>query len=456
MSRVAELSSAYLAKVDSKTISVGYKKTEAGMIPVDWEVKKIGDLADVIRGASPRPKGDKRYYGGIVPRLMVEDVTRDCKYVTPIVDSLTEAGARLSRPCPAGTLTIVCSGTVGIPSILAVDACIHDGFLGLSKVSKKVSVDYLFHFFTTQREKFNSSATHGGVFTNLTTDGVREFLVAVPNSIEEQTAIANALSDVDALISELEKLIAKKQAIKTATMQQLLTGRTRLPQFALRADGTPKGTEPSELGEIPEDWDAIKMGDLAKIQRGASPRPIDSPVWFERNSTVGWLRISDVTKTSKYLTETAQSLSELGIANSRFVPENNLVMSICATVGKPIITKKDLCIHDGFVVFNGLSVNQDFMYYILKELEDEWSKQGQTGSQMNLNTDLINGTFVAVPKDAAEQTAIATILSDMDTEIQALEQRLGKTRQIKQGMMQELLTGKTRLVQPLNKELQHG
>ena len=85
------------------------------------------------------------------------------------------------------------------------------------------------------------------------------------------------------------------------------------------------------------------------------------------------------------------------------------------------------------------------MYYVLKDLEDEWGKQGQTGSQMNLNTDLINGTLIALPREIEEQTAIATILSDMDNELQALTQKLEKARALKQGMMQQLLTGKIRL-----------
>lgn len=126
-------------------------------------------------------------------------------------------------------------------------------------------------------------------------------------------------------------------------------------------------------------------------------------------------------------------------------------MSICATVGKPIITKKDLCIHDGFVVFNGLSVDQDYMYYVLKNLEDKWGNQGQTGSQMNLNTDLINETLVLIPSKQEEQTAIATVLSDMDAELVTLEKKLAKVRDIKQGMMQQLLTGRIRL--PLDQQL---
>lgn len=121
-------------------------------------------------------------------------------------------------------------------------------------------------------------------------------------------------------------------------------------------------------------------------------------------------------------------------------------MSICATIGRPNITKIDTCIHDGFVVFEKLLVDQLFLYYVLRFIEKDWTKYGQTGSQMNLNTSLINRTDLKIPSKKAEQTAIATILSDMDAEITALERRRDKTKMIKQGMMQELLTGRVRLV----------
>lgn len=120
-------------------------------------------------------------------------------------------------------------------------------------------------------------------------------------------------------------------------------------------------------------------------------------------------------------------------------------MSICATVGRPIITDINICIHDGFVVFDNLQADKFFIYYVLKWIEPAWSKHGQTGSQMNLNTGLINGTCTKLPP-RPEQTAIAEVLSDMDAEIAALEARRDKTRALKQGMMQELLTGNTRLV----------
>ena len=187
----------------------------------EWEVKRLEQIGRVIRGASPRPKGDSRYYGGPVPRLMVQDVTRDGKWVTPQIDSLTEEGARLSRPCPAGTLTIVCSGSVGVVSFLAVDACIHDGFLALVDIVESIATkDFLFHTLSTLREQFEKGATHGGVFTNLTTTGIDLFEIKRPG-IPEQHRIATCLTTLDTLITaETQKYEALKTH-KKGLMQQL-------------------------------------------------------------------------------------------------------------------------------------------------------------------------------------------------------------------------------------------
>lgn len=123
-------------------------------------------------------------------------------------------------------------------------------------------------------------------------------------------------------------------------------------------------------------------------------------------------------------------------------------MSICATVGRPIITDIDVCIHDGFVVFDNPRVDKRFLYFVLCAIEPEWVRHGQTGSQMNLNTDLIRRTTVTIPLDTTEQLAIVAILRDIDDEVSALELRRDKVKAIKQGMIQQLLTGRIRLMQP--------
>ncbi|WP_409029328.1 restriction endonuclease subunit S [Gracilimonas sediminicola] len=193
----------------------------------EWQRLPIEKIGDVIRGASPRPKGDPKYYGGNIPRLMVEDVTRDGKYVTPKVDFLTEVGAEKSRFCRAGTLTVVCSGNVGTPSFLAVDACIHDGFLGIRNLSEKINKDYLYYQILQLKDRLERSATHGGVFTNLTTTILKEFVLPIP-PIDEQKEIAKCLTMIDDEIFKYQKYLSKIKSQKKGLMQQLLTGKTRV------------------------------------------------------------------------------------------------------------------------------------------------------------------------------------------------------------------------------------
>ncbi len=207
-----------------------------------------------------------------------------------------------------------------------------------------------------------------------------------------------------------------------------------------------RGYKRTEVGVIPEDWQARALQSICRgIFRGASPRPIADPRWFDDASRIGWVRISDVTQSRRYLHSTTQRLSDDGVKNSRFIPRGSLIMSICATVGRPVETALDTCIHDGFVVFENPLVNQNFLYHVLCELEPRWGRMGQTGSQMNLNTTLIKRTAIPLPPTEQEQRAIATALSDVDALIDKLDQLIAKKRALKQAAMQQLLTGKTRL-----------
>ena len=401
------------------SVQAGYKQTEVGVIPEDWKVRLLSEDFQI-------------YAGGDVPKHSLS-FTRSERYPYPIFANALQNkglyGYTGERRAKKDSLTITGRGFLGHAEYR------DEPFFPIVRLLVLEPIGELDARFTTyavnERVKFAFEST--GV-PQLTGPQVGRYAVASPPTKAEQEAIAEALSDADALIESLEQLVAKKRQIKQGAMQELLTppqrsgqaGKKRLPGFS---------------GE----WEVKRLGEIARIVRGASPRPIDDPIWFDQNSLIGWVRISDVTRSGIYLETTTQKLSEEGVQHSRPVSAGNLIMSICATVGRPIITKIDVCIHDGFVVFENLNANQRFIYYILKSIEPKWSEHGQTGSQMNLNTGLINGTRISVP-NVDEQTAIATILSDMDAEIAALETKLAKARQVKQGMMQELLTGRIRLV----------
>ncbi len=196
---------------------------------------------------------------------------------------------------------------------------------------------------------------------------------------------------------------------------------------------------------LPLNWQRVRLGDIAEIKRGASPRPIENPKWFCANSNVGWVRISDISKNSRFLYKTAQKLSKKGIEKSRLVKQNSLIMSMCATIGKPIITKIDTCIHDGFVVFENPKIDLNYLYYFLCYIEKEWLGSGQQGSQVNLNVDLIKNKEVFYPKDLNEQIAIANILSDLDHYLYTLDALILKKESVKKALSFELLSQRKRL-----------
>ncbi|GGB73496.1 restriction endonuclease subunit S [Shewanella inventionis] len=176
---------------------------------MSWPIVKLGELCSVVRGSSPRPKGDPRYYGGDIPRLMVSDVTRDGKYVTPRIDTLTIAGAEKSRPMKKGDFVIAVSGQPGQALILAIDACIHDGFAGLRDLDElKICKNYLFHFMNSVKVNFSAQAA-GAIFKNLTTEQIRELEIPLP-PLAEQKRIAAILDKADAIRRK------RKQAILLA------------------------------------------------------------------------------------------------------------------------------------------------------------------------------------------------------------------------------------------------
>ena len=207
-----------------------YKKTEKGIIPITWKAVQLGDSVNIFRGASPRPKGDPRYYGGEIPRVLIEDLTRDGKIAYPCLDSLTEEGAKKSRLLEKGALVMSCSGTrVGITGFLGVDACIHDGFLGFNKFDN-LDKEYLYYLLQCEAELLQIKATKGGVFNNLTTDIIKNLNVNLP-SLEEQKRIAIILGKYDEYKDGLTKMIEKKQRQRKWLIENMMSGKRRIHGF---------------------------------------------------------------------------------------------------------------------------------------------------------------------------------------------------------------------------------
>lgn len=437
-----------MSQIANQVIPEGYKETEVGVIPEDWECLNFGEIGDIVRGGSPRPAGDPKYFNGnFIPWLTVASLTniKDSKQIVSSTKSmLTELGSFQSRILEKNTLIISNSGaTLGVAKILGIRCCANDGVAALIN-QKKGHNSFLVHYLNTQTKRLHDDVATGNGQPNLNTGLIRLIPVPFPSE-KEQTAIANALSDMDALLSELEKLIAKKQAIKTAAMQQLLTGKTRLPEFTTYTEDTPdgqkkgqlKGMKASELGEIPEDWEVKKIASVLSITTGnrntQDKLSNGQYPFFVRSQTIE--RIDTYSFDGEAVLTAGDGVGTGKIfhyINGRFDYHQRVYLMY--NFGKKI---------DGYY----------FYIYFSNFFYDKIMSMTAKSSVDSVRREMIADMLITLPSKK-EQTAIAAILSDMDAEIQALEQRLQKTRQIKQGMMQELLTGKTRL--PFDKAKEQG
>ena len=285
-------------------------------------------------------------------------------------------------------------------------------------VSDDTSLDYLRELLI----KFNLNRLVFGTGQPLVTGGmIKKVNISIPE-FTEQTKIASFLSNVDEKISQLTQKLELLSQYKQGMMQKLFSQQIRF-----------KADDGSEFGE----WEEKIIGEIANIKRGASPRPITDTKWFDEDSKVGWVRISDVSKSKKVLVETEQYLSIAGIKKSRFIPKGNIIMSICATIGKPIYTGFDVCIHDGFVVFSELKAWHEYTYYYLEYIEKNWYQYGQPGTQVNLNSDIVSNEIFPFPC-LEEQTKIANFLSAIDQKIEVVAQQIEQAKQWKKGLLQNM------------------
>jgi type I restriction enzyme S subunit len=440
-----------MSVVASQAIPEGYKQTDIGILPFDWKIKSIGEFATVSSGGTPNRKVAD-YWNGDIPWVTTTLINGgDISYANEFITAkgLDSSSAKM---CKAGSILMAMYGqgkTRGKAGVLTINASINQACVAID-INTKNSKEYILQTLNYMYEEIRELSNSGGQ-ENLSSGIIKSIKIPLPPE-QEQTAIANALSDVDALLTELENLIAKKQMIKTATMQQLLTGKTRLPQFATCTEGEkkgqPKGAKPSELGEIPEDWD---ISPLSKMLKDSPKYGINAAAVPLKGNLPVYIRITDISEDG-YFKPTELVGVNSPFSNDYQLENGDIVLARTgASVGKSYLYNES----DGKLVYAGflikVSSNKDKLKpeYLFQYLKTDHYWSWVTINSMRSGQPGINGNEygqlpVPIPR-IEEQTAIATILSDMDNEIQTLEQRLKKTRQIKQGMMQELFTGRTRL-----------
>ncbi|WP_220457163.1 restriction endonuclease subunit S [Moheibacter lacus] len=412
-------------------VKQGYKQTEIGVIPEDWEVYTVRDLITLLTdydangSFSSVAENVKSYnypeYAWYVRSTDLENKTdlSNVKYVDkPSYDFLKKTSLF------GGELLFLKRGDIGNVYLfeMKTNRATLAPNLYLLKLNDISSSKYLYQYFISENgQKQLKSKNAGSTLGALYKDDVKAMLVPLP-PLAEQEAIAAALSDADAWVESLEQLIAKKRLIKQGAMQTLLT---------------PK-----------DDWEVKKLGEVASYRRGSFPQPYGLDKWYDDTNGMPFIQVFDVAKNRKLKIDTKRKVSELAQPMSVFVPKGTIVLTIQGSIGRIALTQYDAYCDRTLLIFEKIDSSLYKFYFLLavEQIFEIEKEKAPGGTIKTITKEALSDFKITYPKSLSEQERIARILSDMDAELEALEQQLAKARQIKQGMMQELLTGRTRLV----------
>ena len=421
----------------------GYKQTEVGVIPEDWEYKHFGDVFTGFSSGQTPSRTKPQYYRGAIPWITSGELNYDIIYDTNEKITLDAVNKTHLKILPRGTFLFAITGleaegTRGSCGITGIDAATNQSCMALFPTNKVIT-EYLFYYYVGYGKKLALEYCQGTKQQSYTASTAKLLPILLPPTLAEQTAIAEVLSDNDALILSLDKLIAKKRNIKQGAMQELLTGRRRLPGFDGDTMGKHAGYKQTEVGVIPEDWELKSLGEISDVIMGQSP----AGSTYNKNG-LGIALINGPTEFTDSCPVKVQWTSQ----PTKICKEDDILICVRgSSTGRINISNDKYCIGRGVAAIRAQSTSNTSYLNSQIRLGIEKVLALTTGSTFpNIDGKAIRSIRIPLPPTIAEQTAIAAVLSDMDAEIAALEQKRDKYKAIKRGMMQELLTGKIRLV----------
>ncbi len=409
----------------------GYKQTEVGVIPEDWEVQPLGALTEPKRPISYGIVQTGQNIPNGVKCLRVVDI-EDGRINKADLITTTKAISDAYRRTilRAGDLVTPLRGKVGDVALVDEDLAGSNLTRGVAVIAIRPDLNALFfkQFISsvTTRGRLEQSM-NGSALQEVPIATLRAFKVVFPSTKAEQEAIAEALSDTDGLIESLEQLLAKKRNLKQGVMQELLTGKKRLPGFS---------------GE----WVVKRLGDvIEKFIGGGTPSRSNPQYWDDE---IPWVTVKDfATFNPRYSQE---AITKVGLQNSasHLIPKGTLITSTRMALGKAVVYEVDVAINQDLkALFPKPVLATQYLYFWFQYYGQSIDELGSGSTVKGISLPDLKKIEFRLPS-RPEQTAIAAILSDMDAGIVTLEEKLAKARAIKQGMMQELLTGRIRLVRP--------
>lgn len=409
----------------------GYKQTEVGVIPEDWQISAMEALTSLMTNgfvgtikSEYVPSGTGILY---LQGFNIKENGFDLTGVTYVSDAFHKQ--HLKSELKENDLLTVQTGDIGVTSYLPKQ---FEGAncqaLIISRFYEKYDSRFWSYYFNSIGRKALKLIETGTTMKHINVGDMKGVLVPVPTNKTEQTRIADALSDVDNMISSVEKLIVKKKAIKQGAMQELLTEKKRLPGFT---------------GE----WIKVQLKDIFDFYKGNG---LSKEKVSDNGKNACILYGELFTRYTEVIGNiTNKTNSDEGLRSCKFdvlMPGSTTTNGLDLATASVIMDNDVLLGGDIVVLRPKKEMDTRIFGYLLRTMPKEILQHTQGITIVHLNTKTFREMEVLIPKTVEEQTAIADILADMDNEIEALEQKLTKTRQIKQGMMQQLLTGKIRLV----------
>ena len=419
------------------TVPPGYKQTKVGVIPEDWNLAMLGEICTTSSGTTPaRDLADRYFRNGTVNWVKTLDLNNSAVTNTDELVTLKAIEDTCLRPYPPGTVLVAMYGgfnQIGRTGLLRISAAVNQAITAIQPQVSVLRPEYLLATLNFRVEYWKAVASSSRKDPNITSQDIRAFPVAFP-PLPEQRAIAAALSDVDALLAKLDQLIAKKRDLKQAAMQQLLTGQTRLPGFC-------GAWEVKRLGALGNTYGGLAGKTKEDFGRGDARYIPFMNVMTDTVIDPDWLEQVDIDP------DEAQNVAKKGDLFFNGSSETPEEVGFCSVLLEdiPDLYLNSFCF--GFRFKAEAKVSGLFFSYWFRcqEGRKAMSVLAQGATRYNIAKSAFLQLEIPQPS-ADEQTAIATVLSDMDTELAALEARRDKTRALKQGMMQELLTGRIRLI----------
>jgi len=419
------------AECSAETIPPGYKQTEVGVIPEDWKITTLGEVVSkLVHGGTPSTKYED-YWKGDIPWITGADILD--QQVSEIRRFITKNAVKNSSTnvVNKGTLLLVSRTGVGKLAIAPCDIAISQDLTGIYTKSENLNTEYLFRFLD-KNQALLKNQNQGTSILGITRETLSSIIIFFPPTLAEQESIAQALSDADALIESLEQLIAKKRQIKQGAMQELLRPKDNWEPTSLGNIADPNqrwsftgGPFGSNLKSSDYTNDGIRIIQLQNIGDGEFKNDYEVYTSIEK--------ADELLSCNIYPGEII--LSKMGdpVARACLIPPYKKRYLMCSDGIRLAVDQKRFNTYFVYTLINA----SDF------RMKAENASTGSTRKRIGL-TELRNLELLCPP--LSEQNNIATILSDMNSEITALEEKLAKARQIKQGMMQELLTGRIRLI----------